>query len=66
MRCAIVLSAVFLGGCGDESDEPAKVDLSKQAQPAAGADMLGDQMKSAKLKGAPTAKTAAPEKSATK
>jgi hypothetical protein len=65
MRCAIVVSAIFLAGCGN-SEEPVKVDLTTTPQPSEGAGMLGDQMKTAKMKGNPTAKTAAPAGSATK
>ncbi len=52
MRCALVaafVSAGFIAGCGEDTT-PKKVDMSKKEQPTAGTDMLGEQMKTAKLK----------------
>jgi hypothetical protein len=58
-RCAIVaaiLSAVFVAGCGG-GDESHPVDLTKQTDTSGFKGMLGDQMKSAKLKENNSAKT---------
>jgi hypothetical protein len=45
-----ILSAVFVAGCGGDSEGPRPVDLSKQTDTSAFKGMLGDQMKSANLK----------------
>jgi hypothetical protein len=46
---AAILSALVLAGCG-EGEAPSKPDMTPKTQTDAGKAMLGDQMKSTKLK----------------
>jgi hypothetical protein len=58
-RCAIVaaiVSAVFIAGCDDGGAAPKSADMTPNTVTPEGKGMLGDQMKTAKMKDKPSAK----------